>query len=75
MIFDILSIFLHSNLLFCRKLSDEHWLLDFCSFIASEDTDSEVKTKLVDMLQSSMSDSEASMSMMDTTTFEFISVI
>ena len=55
-----------------RKLSDDHWLLDFCSFIASEETDSEVKTKLIDMLQSSMSDSEASM--MDTTGFEFLSV-
>jgi len=60
------------RLFVCRKLSDDHWLLDFCCFVASEQTDSEAKTKFIEMLQSSMSDSEASM--LDTATFEFISV-
>ena len=58
--------------LFYRKLSDKHWLLDFCFFAASDDSDSEAKTKFIEMLQTSVSDSDGSL--MDTAGFEFLSV-
>ena len=63
----------NNDLCFCRKISDDHWLLDFCCFILSEETDGEAKNKLIEMLQASLSDSEGSL--VDVAGFELVSVI